>query len=135
VQKTQQWIRDVGLELGEENPQHAYSVLRAALHTLRDRLTVEQNAHFAAQLPLVLRGTYFEGWKPHQASPHIRSVDEFIDAMRAHLGDATPALREHCDAAARAALCVITQHIDPNALNKIRESFPKQLRGLWPAYR
>jgi len=132
MQKTQEWIRDVALELGEESRQHAYAALRATLHTLRDRLTLEQSAHFSAQLPLVLRGTYFEGWKPLQTPLRIRTTDEFLDVMRFHLPDVTPEAREHCDEAARAALCVITQRIDPSIMNKIRDSFPKQLRELWP---
>jgi uncharacterized protein (DUF2267 family) len=132
MQKTQEWIRDVALELGQESKQHAYSALRATLHTLRDRLTLEQNAHFSAQLPLVLRGTYFEGWKPQQVPQRIRTPDEFLEAMRLHMVDATPEAREHCEQAARAALCVIGQHVDPAIMQKIRDSFPKGLRELWP---
>lgn len=132
MQKTQEWIRDVALELGEESKQHAYSALRATLHTLRDRLTLEQTAHLAAQLPLVLRGTYFEGWKPMQVPQRIRTPDEFLEVMRLHMSDASPEAHEHCDRAARAALCVIIQRVDPFTMQKIRDCFPKQLRELWP---
>jgi uncharacterized protein (DUF2267 family) len=131
MQKTQEWLRDVALELGEEDKQHAYAVLRATLHTLRDRLTVEQNAHLAAQLPLVLRGTYFEGWQPLHML-RIRNPDEFIDVMRARLGDTAPELRERCDEALRAALCVIKERIPEPTMQKLRDGLPKQLRTLWP---
>ena len=39
-------------------------VVRAWLHILRDRLTVEVAAHFAVQLPELLRGVFYDGWNP-----------------------------------------------------------------------
>ena len=45
MQKTNEWIRDVAQELGDDNRHHAYAALRATLHALRDRLSLEQNAH------------------------------------------------------------------------------------------
>ncbi|HEY5940705.1 MAG TPA: non-homologous end-joining DNA ligase [Gemmatimonadales bacterium] len=32
--------------------------------TLRDRLTVEETAHPGAQLPMLIRGSYYAGWEP-----------------------------------------------------------------------
>jgi len=43
------WVNDVARELDTEDREFAYRVLRAWLHTLRDRLPVEASAHFAAQ--------------------------------------------------------------------------------------
>src|SRR6185369_10762255 len=47
-----------------EDREFAYRVLRAWLHTLRDRLTVQASAHFAAQLPDLIRGIFYAGWNP-----------------------------------------------------------------------
>ncbi len=62
IQQVQVWhkeLRDNG-DLADEAA--AYSVLRAVLHQLRDRLTPEEAVDLAAQLPLIVRGIYFEGW-------------------------------------------------------------------------
>jgi len=57
LQKTQVWFNDLMSELGwQEQPQKAYLALRAALHALRDRLTVEEAVHLGAQLPILIRG-------------------------------------------------------------------------------
>jgi uncharacterized protein (DUF2267 family) len=42
----------------------SYAALRAVLHALRDRLTVEEAAQLSAQLPILVRGIYFDGWVP-----------------------------------------------------------------------
>ncbi len=56
------WVNDVAKDTDDR--EFAYRVLRAWLHTLRDRLTIEASAHFAAQLPDLLRGVVYGGWNP-----------------------------------------------------------------------
>ena len=58
------WVNAVAKEFDTDDREFAYGVLRAWLHTLRDRLTVEAAAHFAAQLPDLIRGVYYAGWDP-----------------------------------------------------------------------
>jgi uncharacterized protein (DUF2267 family) len=63
VDKANVWLKDMTTELGGERHE-AYAALRAVLHTLRDRLTVDEAAQLGAQLPLVIRGIYYENWDP-----------------------------------------------------------------------
>ena len=58
------WVNDVAREFDTDDREFAYGVLRAWLHTLRDRLTIEAAAHFAAQLPDLIRGIFYAGWDP-----------------------------------------------------------------------
>ncbi len=59
------WVGTVAEEFDTDDYEFVYGVLRAWLHTLRDRLTVESAAHFSAQLPDLLRGVFFAGWDPN----------------------------------------------------------------------
>ncbi|WIY00457.1 DUF2267 domain-containing protein [Amycolatopsis mongoliensis] len=71
------WLAVVRDRLGTDDRQLAYRVLRAWLHTVRDRLTVEAAAHFAAQLPELLRGVFYEGWNPSHV-PTRYGVSGFV---------------------------------------------------------
>ena len=66
VDKANTWLADIAAMFRTSDRRLAYRVLRAWLHCLRDRLSVEVAAHFAAQLPELLRGVFFDGWKPSQ---------------------------------------------------------------------
>ena len=70
------WINDVAREFDTEDREFAYRVLRAWLHTLRDRLTVEASAHFAAQLPDLIRGIFYAGWNP-SAVPEMYDAEAY----------------------------------------------------------
>jgi uncharacterized protein (DUF2267 family) len=65
----------------KERRGQSYAALRSVLHALRDRMTVEQSAHFAAQLPMVIRGMFYEGWEPSHV-PQKMSGDEFRQRVR-----------------------------------------------------
>jgi uncharacterized protein (DUF2267 family) len=134
LQKTNEWIRDMGLELGDDDRHHGYVALRAALHALRDRLTVEQSAHLAAQLPLVLRGLYYEGWSPARVPQRIRTRAEYLESIRAELEDAPPSIKERQEEIAQATFRVLARHIDWGEVHKIQEALPKPLRSMWPQY-
>ena len=69
IDKANVWLADVAAGFGTSDRRLAYRVLRAWLHCLRDRLSVEVAAHFAAQLPELLRGVFFDGWNPARV-PH-----------------------------------------------------------------
>ncbi|MGH3480138.1 MAG: DUF2267 domain-containing protein, partial [Nocardioidaceae bacterium] len=58
------WVADVAKTIETEDRHLALRMLRAWLHALRDRLPIEAGAHFAAQLPELIRGVYYDGWRP-----------------------------------------------------------------------
>src|SRR5262245_31650581 len=66
VQKTSKILKEIEQANGWSKQQRnmSYAALRAVLHALRDRLTVQEAAHFAAQLPMLVRGVYYHSWDP-----------------------------------------------------------------------
>jgi uncharacterized protein (DUF2267 family) len=58
-------------------------ILRASLHALRNRISIDESFHLLAQLPLVLKGIYVDGWRPNQPFERIKHMQDFLDEVRA----------------------------------------------------
>ena len=128
LQKTNSWLKDIMLEMGWQERGKAYQALRATLHALRDRLTVEEAAQLAAQLPMLVRGFYYEGWDPVGKPIRIRDVEDFLAMIAYELrgdDDIDP------DQAARAVFSVLAQRITQASLDDIEGLLPKEMRALW----
>lgn len=129
VQKTHDWLRDLMVELDWEDPNHAYMALRATLHTLRDRLTVTEVAQFASQLPMLVRGFYYEGWRPANKPTRVRHADEFIARVENELRTDLPGDTRHI---VRAVFRVLEQRLSEGEIRDVIQLLPRELKELWP---
>jgi uncharacterized protein (DUF2267 family) len=77
VAKTYAWLGELERSDAIVDAHHAYLALRAVLHAVRDRVGTEIAAHIAAQLPLLVRGVFYEGWDPTDA-PVKLTLEEFV---------------------------------------------------------
>jgi uncharacterized protein (DUF2267 family) len=128
VQQTQEWLKELRDNGDLADEAMAYSTLRAVLHQLRDRLTPEEAVDLAAQLPLIVRGMYFEGWRPSRTPEKVRTRREFVDGVAAKL-------RPHpveADQAVRDVLSLLAHHCDPGEITNVIAQLPGELKELWP---
>ncbi len=125
---TNAWIDDLLERLEWEEPYRAYHALRAVLHALRDRLPVEQAAALAAQLPMLVRGFYYEGWHPHGKPLKERHKEAFLAHVRAAFrnGGCPDAER-----VTRAVFGVLAKHVSPGEVEAVKSCLPGELRALW----
>ncbi len=122
VEKAHVWLNDLEHELGTEDGQHAYRVLRAFLHALRDHLPVDEAAKLAAQLPIFIRGVYYDGWDPSRTPEHARDLDSFLARIA---GEAGLAGETQASFAALAAARVLSRHASLSGTLKV---LPAHLR-------
>jgi uncharacterized protein (DUF2267 family) len=128
IQTMQEWLKELK-ESGELADQAAaYKVLRAVLHQLRDRLTVEEAADFGAQLPLMVRGLYFEHWRPHKVPRKIRSKTVFLDELSAEVLPHTYPV----DWAVSTVFGLLARHCDPGEIDDLKGQLPDEIKELWP---
>lgn len=129
--KTDQWLDEINSELGWRDRKKAWTALRSVLHALRDRLTVEEATDLAAQMPMLIRGMYFEGWNPSKPQSRIRKATEFVDLVTANF--TTYDLGEDLEPEdiVRAVLQVMAKHISAGEIKDVVQSLPEELRTLW----
>lgn len=130
MQKTQIWLNELMSELQWENkPQKTFLAMRTALHALRDRLTVEAAVHLGAQIPILIRGFYYEGWTLTQKPVKDRHKSDFLDHVAQVFRDDDTVDPEKV---MRAVFKVLSRHVSAGELKNVKRVLPKSLKELWP---
>ncbi len=103
------------------------------LHALRDHLSVEESAQLSAQLPMLVRGFYYEGWVPAHTPIKERDKESFLN----HISIAfktddlfEPNIRP--EKVVQAVLKVMRKHVSQGEISDIKSMLPRKLRSLWP---
>ena len=130
LHKTNVWMKDLLEELNWQHSDHqrAYHAMRAVLHALRDRLTVEEASDLASQLPMLVRGFYYEGWNPAKTPTPVHSKEGFLAEVAAHCPGEPDT---DVELMARAVFKVMQRHITPGEIDDVQKSLPEAIRVLW----
>jgi uncharacterized protein (DUF2267 family) len=129
LQKTNLWLKEISDLMHWDNHHKAYHGLRAVLHALRDRLPVPEAAHLGAQLPMLIRGTYYEDWRPAATPTKIKTAQEFYDVVQKNF---TADRNVNPMRLTEAVMKVLAVNLSPGELDKLRGIFPPHLREIWP---
>jgi len=128
LQTTHIWLDEIIEDLHTDR-QTAWHVLGAVMRPLRDRLPPGLSAHLSAELPLLVRGSYFDQWRPGAQNLKLRSLAEFLERVSDGLRDTKPI--GSLDAV-RTVFAVLERHLDHGQTEKIRQALPDEIRALWP---
>jgi uncharacterized protein (DUF2267 family) len=127
VQKTAEWLKEIAQAFGSDR-HRAYQALRAVLYCLRDRLTINKAAQLGDQLPMLVRGIYYEAWHPAGKPEKIRTRENFLARIATHLSHA-PIEPED---AARAVFQVLEKHVASGEVSEVIQVLPQEIRAMWP---
>ena len=130
METARRWYQDLASELGAEDPQYAARVLRAVLHALREQLTPEEGAQLAAQLPTLIRGIYYEEWRPGAVRHLARDVDPFLARVA---DEGRMAGETEASHAVAAVASVLRRHVSEGELEDVLAILPAKLRPLFAA--
>ncbi len=134
--KTHVWLQEILDDLEWNDPHAAYLALKGVLHSLRDRLPVDEAVQLGAQLPMLIRGLYYEGFRAAGKPVTKRHEDDFlIDATRYFGRTEQASLLQwnpgwDAEAMVRAVFGVLLRHT--TEAESIRHVLPAQIRALWP---
>ena len=124
---TNTWLHKVTSRMGWDDREKG-RLLRLCLHTVRDRMPVGEAAHLSAQLPLLLRGVFFEGWRPAKVPLPVQTVEEFLAPLQKGF-----ASERHFDAEAafREVVDVMRMHVSAGEMEDVRRVMPDESKRLW----
>lgn len=131
ITKTEQWLQEIADELDWADLKHAWTALRAVLHTLRDQLSIEEATDLSAQLPMLIRGLFFEGWNPAKKHERIRHVEDFTDRVNKHFSDLDIDNLWEPEDITRAVFSVVANHVTTGEIQDVIATLPKPLHTLW----
>ena len=127
LETTHVWLKEIMADLGPDK-QVAWKVLSTVLHKLRDRLSINLAAHLGAQLPLLVRGVYYDQFEPQKMPSECRNRDEFVAEVAEWLSDARPVDPED---AIRSVFRVLSRHISRGQVDHVKQALPRNLRQMW----
>ena len=125
-----EWVNDLAGRTGWSNEREVLRLLRTVLVNIRDHLPVNEMAQFSAQLPLILRGTFYEGWQPKKTPVRERHAADFTAAVEAQVGEV---LDYRGESDIKAVFNVINARISRGEVEDVRACLPQELRDMWPA--
>jgi len=128
IHKTNKWIEELGQELHCES-NHAYKALRAVLHTLRARMTIQEASDLGAQLPMLVRGIYYEGFNPSAQPTKESDKHSFLESVGRELVGASEADAEQ---ATKSVFRLLSVHCTAGQIAHVKSQLPKEVQALWP---
>jgi uncharacterized protein (DUF2267 family) len=128
-QEANLWLKSIMERLVTDDAHVAYLALRSTLHVLRDRIGPEPAVHLGAQLPMLVRGLYYEGWHMAGTPTRERHVQDFLDHVRTLLPDS---LRKEAERMVRAIFELLAEKLSAGEAGKVVKVLPEARRARWP---
>ncbi|WP_299879113.1 DUF2267 domain-containing protein [uncultured Sulfitobacter sp.] len=130
VHLAHEWIGELADRLGYVSRRSALRLLRVVLHRIRDHLQPDELAQLSAQLPILIRGFFFEGWVPKKTPIKERSAADFLAFVASHMGQ-NEEYRGRDDI--KCVFDLLNGRLSRGEVEDVRASLPEQLRDMWPA--
>jgi uncharacterized protein (DUF2267 family) len=127
LQTTHLWLNDISEQLIPDR-QLSWKVLGVVIRGIRDMLPTDLSAHLGAELPLLVRGAYYDQFRPAAQPVRDGDLEGFIARIAAELSDNRPTDPRD---AARAVLATLSRRVPRGQIDKVRDALPKRLRDFW----
>lgn len=128
VQQANIWINEVDYRAGLVSKQRAYRLLRAVLQVLRDQLTPDEAAQLSAQLPIFVRGLFYEGYDPSRTPAGVRGKADFIARVLAIFGPEPP---EEIEDAIGSVFDALDARVSEGEMAQLRGCLTRDVRALF----
>ena len=122
-----EWLNELCDDLGWQKPR-AYLLLCETLHAVRDFLTVDEAADLAAQLPVLVRGVYYDGWDPSRTPVKPRNKSDLLKRIESRFQKEP---LENTERAVTAVFDLLRRHVSWGEFQQVKQSMRKPIQELW----
>ncbi|MGC5052200.1 DUF2267 domain-containing protein [Micromonospora sp. DT48] len=130
MDKTNLILKDIEQAYGwsKEQRNQSYAALRTVLHLLRDRMPIEESVEFSAQLPIVLRGVYFDGWQPQNVPIKLNRDDFLYEVRQGFPYD----VKGGPQRVVQVVLDSLRRHVTQGQWDEVKDTMPNDLARIMP---
>jgi uncharacterized protein (DUF2267 family) len=134
IQRTNNWLKELMLELNSSDHRKTYLTFRSVLHALRDHLSDSDAIYVGEQLPMLIRGLYFEHWDPEGKPLPLRNRNDFFRIVAQYMardGDSSSSA-SNAETASRAVFRLLDRKANDGEIEDVQPVMPPILLDLWP---
>jgi uncharacterized protein (DUF2267 family) len=131
IQRTNLWLKDLMQELNWTDHRKTYRAFRCVLHALRDHLSPKDAIYVGNQLPMLIRGFYFDHWDLSGKPLASRNQGGFISVVSkymSHDGDSD----SDAELVSRAVFRLLQRKVIDGEIEDLRHLVPRGVGDLWP---
>ena len=129
VHRANEWLKDLHLTLGWDDRHDVYGALVSVLRALRDRLPHAEAVQLGAQLPMILAGAYYAGWRLSTTPLPLRDRASFLERVAEELDPRIPDADP--ETTTRAVFDVLARRVSAGELEDVVSALPNGIRELW----
>jgi uncharacterized protein (DUF2267 family) len=130
VQRTNLWMKELMQELNWSDHRKAYHAFRCVLHVVRDHLPMADALSFGEQLPMLIRGFYFDHWEPEGTPLPLRTRNDFLSVLSECM--AWEGHNESAEMVARAVFRLLEKKTIDGEIENVQHLMPVAVLDLWP---
>jgi uncharacterized protein (DUF2267 family) len=131
IQRTNVWLKELMQELNWSDHRKTYLAFRCVLHGVRDHLSFSDAIAFGEELPLLIKGLYFDHWdtagKPLALSSHTAFLSHLSQCISRELNESVNA-----ESIARAVFRLLDKKVTDGEIHEIHHLLPTIVLELWP---
>lgn len=129
------FLKELAQQLGHPEEQaRSGIILRAVLHTLRERITMGESLNMLAQLPMFLKGVYVDNWKYSEKPVRINTKEEFFEEVEKHqdqYGEQQFDWKKSTEEIVRIVIKELGKYVSKGEFEDITAQLPKDLKDIF----
>ncbi|MFW5688518.1 MAG: DUF2267 domain-containing protein [Spirochaetota bacterium] len=134
AQDGNEFMHRLARELGHpDREDQAAILLRAVLHALRDRISMQENLHVVSQLPMFLKGVYVDQWSYSEELDRLKTADEFarrVEENQEQLGEQRFDWNASTQELITKVLASVEEYLTEGEVKDIKSELPDEIAAL-----